>query len=155
MDFSQEEHKEHTKIKEILAQTQLIEQIVQMLDKFQGMVRTCFKGNAFFERQRQAAFEAFLSKEGAVEKDKISMSEILAIFTDIVLRKGGMKNLQEGFQQEEFLKSIVQLFTHLIDKDLFIEVYRSYLAKRILNEKSQSMDLERSMISFIKMSCGP
>jgi hypothetical protein len=34
-----------------------------------------------------------LSKEGALEKDKISMSEILAIFTDIVLRKGGMKNL--------------------------------------------------------------
>jgi hypothetical protein len=49
----------------------------------------------------------------------------------------------------------VQLFTHLVDKDLFIEVYRSYLAKRILNEKSQSMDLEKSMISFIKMSCGP
>lgn len=49
----------------------------------------------------------------------------------------------------------MQLFTHLVDKDLFIEVYRSYLAKRILNEKSQSMDLEKSMISFIKMSCGP
>jgi len=64
-----------------------------MLDKFQTMVRTCFKGNSFFERQRQAAFEGFLSKEGALEKDKISMSEILAIFTDIVLRKGGMKNL--------------------------------------------------------------
>jgi len=24
------------------------------------------------------------------------MSEILAIYTDIILRKGGMKNLQEG-----------------------------------------------------------
>lgn len=97
VDFTQEEHKEHTKIKEILSQTQLIEQIVGMLDKFQTMVRTCFKGNAYFERQRQAAFESFLSKEGALEKDKVSMSEILAIYTDIILRKGGMKNLQEGF----------------------------------------------------------
>jgi hypothetical protein len=32
-----------------------------------------------------------------MEKDKVSMSEILAIYTDIILRKGGMKNLQEGF----------------------------------------------------------
>ena len=68
-----------------------------MLEKFQNMVRTCFKGNSYFERQRQAAFEAFLSKEGAMEKDKVSMSEILAIYTDLILRKGGMKNLQEGF----------------------------------------------------------
>lgn len=50
VDFTQEEHKEHTKIKEILASSQLIEQIVAMLEKFQTMVRTCFKGNAYFER---------------------------------------------------------------------------------------------------------
>jgi Cullin family len=49
----------------------------------------------------------------------------------------------------------VHLFTHLIDKDLFIEVFRSYLAKRLLNEKSQNMDHEKAMISHIKISCGP
>jgi hypothetical protein len=43
----------------------------------------------------------------------------------------------------------------LIDKDLFIEVFRSYLGKRLLNEKSASLDLERLIISHIKMSCGP
>lgn len=42
----------------------------------------------------------------------------------------------------------------MIDKDLFIEVYRSYLAKRLLNDKSASKDLEKTMISFLKMSCG-
>ena len=42
----------------------------------------------------------------------------------------------EESKQEEYLEKIVKLFTHLIDKDLFIEVYRSYLAKRLLNEKS-------------------
>lgn len=44
---------------------------------------------------------------------------------------------------------------HLVDKDLFIEVFKSYLAKRLLNEKSVSIDAEKSMISHIKMSCGP
>ncbi len=62
------------------------------------------------------------------------MSELLAIYTDNVLRRGGMKI--EETKQEEYLEKIVKLFTHLIDKDLFIEVFRSYLAKRLLNEKS-------------------
>lgn len=83
------------------------------------------------------------------------MSEIIAIYTDSVLRKGGLKAIQEGKNEEEYLRQIVQLFTHLVDKDLFIEVYRSYLAKRLLNEKSQSIELEKAMISFIKMQSGP
>ncbi len=53
------------------------------------------------------------------------------------------------------MKNVVKLFTHLVDKDLFIEVYRNYLAKRLLNDKSESRDQEKLMISFIKMSCGP
>lgn len=81
------------------------------------------------------------------------MSEVLAVYTDIILRKGGIK-IEEA-KHEEYLEKIVKLFTHLIDKDIFIEVFRSYLAKRLLVEKSQSIDLERSMISFVKLSCGP
>jgi len=73
----------------------------------------------------------------------LSISEVLAVYTDNILRKGGMKNLKEGVQEEEYLKQIVHLFTHLVEKDLFIEVYRSYLAKRLLNEKSQSVEMER------------
>lgn len=99
------------------------------------MVKTCFQGQTVFERARQTAFETFLNR-GQGEKDKLSMSEVLAVYTDNILRKGGMKNLKEGVQEEEYLKQIVHLFTHLVEKDLFIEVYRSYLAKRLLNEKS-------------------
>ena len=53
------------------------------------------------------------------------------------------------------MQKIVHLFTHLIDKDLFIEVFRSFLAKRLLNEKSENKELEKTIISHIKMSCGP
>jgi hypothetical protein len=84
------------------------------------------------------------------------MSEALAIYTDNILRKGGLKGIQEsGQNEEEYLKQIVQLFTHLVDKDLFIEVYRSYLAKRLLNEKYQSIEQEKSMITFVKLQSGP
>ena len=124
-----------------------------MLDKYVNMVKKCFQNNAYFERSRHTAFEAFMNKDRDESSGKISMSELLAIYTDTLLRKGGMK-LAEG-KQEEYLEKIVQLFTHLVDKDLFIEVFRSYLAKRLLNEKTQSQELERTIISYIKMSCGP
>jgi hypothetical protein len=123
-----------------------------MLEKYTQMVKKCFQNNAYFERSRSSAFEVFMNKDRE-SSGKVSMSEMLAVYTDTILRKGGMK-VQEG-KQEEYLEKIVQLFTHLVDKDLFIEVFRSYLAKRLLNEKSQSIELERTIISYIKMSCGP
>jgi hypothetical protein len=72
------------------------------------------------------------------------MAELLAAYTDKILRKGGNKQIlgtgsgNGGNDQmfDELLGKIVQVFTHLIDKDVFIEVFRSYLAKRLLNEKS-------------------
>ena len=47
------------------------------------------------------------------------------------------------------------LFTHLSDKDVFIDVYRNLLAKRLLNKKCESYDTEKLMIAQIKMTCGP
>jgi|TARA_B110000971_G_C19896010_1_gene447692 cullin 1 len=48
----------------------------------------------------------------------------------------------------------VRIFTYLSDKDLFKEIYKNQLAKRLLNAKSASDDAEKSMISKLKMQCG-
>ena len=49
---------------------------------------------------------------------------------------------------------MVYLFSHVVDKDVFAEVYRSLLSKRLLNNKSQNNELERSMISKLKLVAG-
>jgi cullin 1 len=116
------------------------------------MVKKCFNGDVVFDRARQLAFETFLNRDRG-DTGKVTMAEMMAAYTDTVLRKGGSVKLQES-EFDEFVAKIVLLFTHLIDKDLFIEVFRSYLAKRLLNDKSQSSDNEKIMISHIKMSCG-
>lgn len=64
-----------------------------MLDKYVYMVKKCFQNNAYFERSRHSAFEVFMNKDR--ESGKITMSELLAVYTDTILRKGGMK-VQEG-----------------------------------------------------------
>ena len=50
------------------------------------MVKNCFQNNATFERSRQTSF---LNKDR--ESSKTNMGEVLAIYTDSILRKGGMK----------------------------------------------------------------
>ena len=83
------------------------------------------------------------------------MSELLATYTDIVLRKGSKAQIDaSGDNEDLILPKIVQLFMHLVDKDIFIEVFKSYLAKRLLNEKSRSIESEQSIISQLKLSCG-
>ena len=52
------------------------------------------------------------------------------------------------------LEKVVQLFSFLQDKDMFNEYYRKALAKRLLNDKSASDELERSLISKLKLRCG-
>jgi hypothetical protein len=84
-----EENKDHTKVKEILASSQLIEQLVAMLDKCVYMVKNCFMNNSYFERSRHTSFEYFMNKDR--DSGRISMSELLAIYTDNILRRGGMK----------------------------------------------------------------
>lgn len=88
-----EELKDHNKLKELLVSTQLIEELVKLLEKYMAMVKNCFQNNAIFERARALSFEAFLNKDR--ESSRINMGEILAIFTDGILRKGGMR-LPEG-----------------------------------------------------------
>ena len=80
------------------------------------------------------------------------MAEMLAAYCDNILKKGSVK-LEED-QIEERLDEVVQLFSYLQDKDMFNEYYRKALAKRLLNAKSASDELERSLISKLKLRCG-
>ncbi|RZK04321.1 MAG: hypothetical protein EOO84_22540, partial [Pantoea sp.] len=45
-------------------------------------------------------------------------------------------------------------FMYLSDKDFFSEVYRNQLAKRLLNQRSASDDMERAMIGKLKSRSG-
>lgn len=57
-------------------------------------------------------------------------------------------------QIEEELEKVVQLFSYVADKDVFGEIYRNQLSKRLLNQRSVSNDAERSMIGKLKLRCG-
>ena len=79
------------------------------------------------------------------------MAELFANFTDQLLRKGTYKGTEN---KKDMLENIISLFSYLIDKDLFLMVHRNILARRLLSEKSEDIDLERLFISNLKVACG-
>ncbi len=48
----------------------------------------------------------------------------------------------------------MKLFSHLSDKDIFISSFKIFLARRLLMEKSESLDYEKLMITKLKINCG-
>jgi cullin 4 len=52
------------------------------------------------------------------------------------------------------LAAILQLFSNLQAKDIFEAFYKKDLAKRLLNQRVQSMDVERQLVSLLKVECG-
>lgn len=54
----------------------------------------------------------------------------------------------------ELLDNICRLFNFLEEKDLFIEVYRNLLARRLLTDKSEDIEMEKQLITNLKLSCG-
>merc|ERR1712164_151808 len=83
---------------------------------------------------------------------KHTNAELMSSFCDRILKSGGEKLGDEDV--EAFLEKTVQLFSYLTDKDLFAEIYRNQLAKRLLNQRSASDDAERLMIGKLKLRCG-
>ncbi|CAN0366900.1 unnamed protein product [Ectocarpus sp. 8 AP-2014] len=83
---------------------------------------------------------------------KFKNADLMCSFCDRILKTGGEK-LGDA-EVEEYLAKVVQLFSYLTDKDLFAEIYRNQLARRLLNSRSASDDMERLMIGKLKLKCG-
>lgn len=54
---------------------------------------------------------------------------------------------------ETYIENTSKIFSHLEDKDIFIEVYRVQLARWLLNDKVV-FEFEKQFIGKIKMLCG-
>ena len=126
-----------------------IKALLALHEKARSLVAAQFSSSPVFQKALKDSFDNFLNKSPA--RSKISTCEILANYTDHVLTA---KDKLKDEELELELERIVHLFQYVGEKDLFVEVYRTLLSKRLLGGKAQSNDLERSMISKLKLACG-
>lgn len=125
-----------------------VKELLSLHDKYIGVVSEQFGGNALFQKALKEAFVEFANRDVG----KYTNAELMSSFCDRILKSGGEKLSDEDV--EAYLEKTVQLFSYLTDKDLFAEIYRNQLAKRLLNQRSASDDAERLMIGKLKLRCG-
>lgn len=125
-----------------------VKALIELHEKYLGVVKKDFSGHSLFQKALKDAFVEIINKNVG----QYTNAELMSTFCDRILKSGGEK-LSEA-EVEESLDRIVQLFSYLTDKDLFAEIYRNQLAKRLLNQRSTSDDAEKLMIAKLKMQCG-
>lgn len=125
-----------------------IKDLLFVHDKHTKLVTEQFQSNALFQKAMKDAFTELVNQDCG----KFTTADLIATFCDRLLKSSSEKMSEQEI--EELLEKSVQLFSYLSDKDLFAEIYRNQLAKRLLNQRSASDDMERVMISKLKLRCG-
>jgi cullin 1 len=125
----------------------LIPQLLDLYSKYYAIVMQALQGDSLFLLAMKETFEFFTNKRVGM----FSISELLAMHCDIVLRKGGSMTDSELPIE---LDRIVGLFQYLSDKDEFAEHFKKQLAIRLLMQRSSSEENESALISRLKQKCG-
>mmetsp|Transcript_20177 Transcript_20177/g.47032 ORF Transcript_20177/g.47032 Transcript_20177/m.47032 type:complete len:754 (+) Transcript_20177:60-2321(+) len=148
VDERVEQSKQMASKQEALGDPSFIQTLLDLHDRFKGIVNECFSQDSLFQKSLKEAFEFFINRDIG----KYSFAELMSSFCDRILKKSGERLSDD--QVEVLLTKMVELFSFLSDKDLFAEIYRNQLSKRLLYETSASEDSEKSMIAKLKMKCG-
>ena len=101
------------------------------------------------------AFAASLKSaiETSVNTRENKPAELVARYLDGRLRSGA-KGVGSEDAMERELDKVMLLFKSIHGKDVFEAFYKKDLAKRLLLDRSASMDLEKSVVSKLKSECG-
>lgn len=129
---------------------QFIKDLLEVHTKYLKMVNTQFSSNSLFQKALKDAFTELVNRDLS---GKAKTADLISSFCDRLLKSGSTEKLSDH-EIEDFLEKSVELFSYLTDKDAFAEIYRHQLAKRLINQKSASDDMERLMLTKLKLRCG-
>ncbi|CAJ1446781.1 unnamed protein product [Effrenium voratum] len=121
------------------------EKVLELKKEVDDMVTSCFDSDTGFQKGRNKGLEAVLNKDTRCAK-------YLALYCDLQLKKG-LKGRNED-EVQTLVNQAVGLFAHLKDKDIFLDIYKSALSRRLLSKLSVSNDAEDCFITKLKVECG-
>lgn len=122
-----------------------VEDILALKDRFDKIWIESF--------QSDQTMSTSLTKSMAENINSFSRSsEYISLFIDENMKKG-VKNKTEA-EVDAILEKAIVLLRYLQDKDIFETYYKKHLCKRLLLNKSQSLDVEKQMIMRMKIELG-
>lgn len=122
-----------------------VDEVLRLKDKFDKMWTKCFGEDLILQTALTKSFSDFINLFPR-------SSEYVSLFIDENL-KHGIKGKTEA-EVDVVLDKAITLLRYIQDKDMFERYYKKHLARRLLQSKSESADVEKQMLSRMKMEIG-
>lgn len=122
-----------------------VEDILTLKDRFDGIWKQAFEQDQTLQIALNRSMTEIIN---AFNRG----SEYISLFIDENMKKGIRNKTQAEIDQT--LEKAILLLRYLQDKDLFENYYKKHLCKRLLLNKSQSLEVEKQMISRMKIELG-
>lgn len=122
-----------------------VDDILSLKKKFDAIWQRAFASDQGMHTSFTISFSDFINSNNR-------SSEYLSLFFDENLKKG-IKGKTDA-EVDSLLENGITLLRYIRDKDLFETYYKKHLSRRLLMKRSVSMDVERQMISKMKMEVG-
>eukprot|EP01129_Flabellula_baltica_P013543 TRINITY_DN6306_c0_g1_i1.p1 TRINITY_DN6306_c0_g1~~TRINITY_DN6306_c0_g1_i1.p1 ORF type:complete len:755 (+),score=152.75 TRINITY_DN6306_c0_g1_i1:44-2308(+) len=112
-----------------------------------------FESNAQFSASLDRAARRYVNDNAITQHAGTSSKspELIAKYCDEILNARSRYDEEEA---EEEIEHLLRIFKHVEDKDIFQEIYRKLLAKRLIFKTSVSEYLEGHVISQLRQVCG-
>lgn len=130
---------------------EFVEAILKTHGKFQRMIQEFLLNDHSFSSALDTACVDLVNLKFKATQPIAGTSELLVRYCDTLLKKSKKVNEVEI---DIRLENFMTVFKYIEEKDKFQQIYAKYLAKRLIQEKSCSMDLEEGMLKRFKNICG-
>lgn len=124
-----------------------VEEVLVLKDKFDGIWKTAFESDQPLQTALTRSFTDFINSSTFTRG-----SEYISLFIDENMKKG-IKGKTEH-EIDIVLDKAITLLRYIQDKDMFERYYKKHLCRRLLMNKSLSNDVEKQMISRMKIELG-
>lgn len=122
-----------------------VDEVLQLKDKFEDMWEKCFNEDLILQTTLTKSFSDFINMFDR-------SPEYISLFVDTNL-KSGIKGRTEA-EVDTVLDKATTLLRYIQDKDMFERYYKKHLARRLLQGRSESAEVEKQMISRMKQEVG-
>lgn len=122
-----------------------VQEVLDLKERFDAFLAQAFAKDKSFETAINSAFETFINLNPKAP-------EFMSLFIDNKLKKDFKGKSDDEI--DTILNKTTTLFRFLSDKDVFERYYKQHLSSRLLHGKSLSDEVERGMISKLKIECG-
>lgn len=124
-----------------------VEDVLTLKDRFDKIWRESFGSDPLLQQAQTQSFTEFINSSTFPRS-----SEYISLFIDENMKKG-IKGKTES-EIDAVLEKAIVLLRYVQDKDLFERYYKKHLCRRLLMNKSISNEVEKQMISKMKIELG-